>query len=217
MLLVCERYRIEVYSPSLVDGCSHLPLNAGDCYFVMEKETWRVIEPSSGKYEVSSFGKIRNATTKRILKETSTGRYRYVSMWYGDKRVRKAIHILVAKAFLENPNNYPQVNHKDENPANNRVDNLEWCTASYNARYGGRNKRMLEKRLANNGCKAERAVYGFREGEKYIFKSIMDASRKTGVDFSNISKCCRDSCYNKTAGGYIWKYADPNELCASGR
>lgn len=197
--------------PLLVDGCSHLPLNVGDCCFIMEQEIWKAIESSGGKYEVSSFGKIRHAVTGKILKATSTRRYRYVSMWYGDKRVRKAIHILVAKAFLENPKNLPQINHKDENPANNRVDNLEWCTASYNARYGKRNKRMLETRLAKNGCKAERAIYGVRNGEKYLFRSMMEASRETGVDFSNISKCCRGNCYNKSAGGYIWEYADKKE------
>lgn len=177
----------------------------------MEEEIWKLIEPSGGKYEVSCYGKIRHAVTKRILKETSTREYRYVSMWYGDKRVRKSVHLLVAKAFLPNPKNLPQINHKDENPANNRVDNLEWCTASYNARYGGRVKRILETKLAKNDPKAERAVYGIRNGETHLFKSIMGASRETGVDFSNISKCCRDSCYNKTAGGYIWKYADKNE------
>ena len=171
------------------------------------EEIWKVINGSLGKYEVSTNGEVRNSATKLHLKQSKTRKYHYVSMCF-EKRVRKMVHKLVAEAFLPNPNNLPQVNHKDENRENNHVDNLEWCTASYNARYGNRNKKMLLSRQMNKGPKRERPVIGTKDGENYYYCSILDASRKTGVDFSNISKCCRANCYNKTAGGYVWKYAN---------
>ena len=205
---VCERYRIEILQPLLVDGCSHLPSNVGDCFIVMEQEIWDIIDASSGRYEVSNYGRIRRAKTKRILKESETRGYKYASMWFGNKRVRKAVHVMVAKAFVANPNNLPQVNHKDEDPSNNRADNLEWCTASYNSSYGTRNERMLVTRKMNNRITRERPVLRIYGEEIKEYKSIMEASRDTGVDFSNIAKCCRENCYNRTAGGYKWEYAD---------
>lgn len=174
------------------------------------EEIWKLIEPSDGKYEVSNQGKIRNALTLRVLKETQTRRYCYVSMHYGSKHVRKRIHVLVAKAFIDNPFNLPQINHKDEDPSNNCVENLEWCTASYNATYGKRNKKMLETRRERRLKTRPKEVLQLKLSGELVskYESIMEAYRKTGVDFSNISKCCRDGCYNKTAGGFIWKYSD---------
>lgn len=174
----------------------------------MEEEIWAIIDGSFGKYEVSTYGKIRNAATKSVLKQTKTRKYCYVSMWYNKKKVRKIVHKLVALAFIPNENNLPQINHKDEDPTNNCVTNLEWCDASYNAKYGSRNYRMLQTRRINNCEKKEKPVVGIRGEVLFYFDSIMSAARETGVDYSNISKCCRENCYNKTAGGYIWKYAN---------
>lgn len=202
------RYRVRNLQPPLVDGCSHLPSNAGDCLLFMEEEIWRPILKSGGKYEVSNFGEVRNFYTKRVIRQTKTRSYCYVSMWYGNKRVRKAVHRLVAEAFISNPKCLPQINHKDENPSNNNSKNLEWCTASYNAKYGNRNKKMLETRTEKDRKTRKRPVYGVKDGRKTYFDSILSASRKTGIDFSNISKCCRSNCYNKSAGGFRWEYAD---------
>ena len=176
----------------------------------MEQEIWAPIVSSQGKYDVSSFGRIRNTFTRKELKQSKTRKYCYVSMWYGHSRVRKTVSRLVAEAFIPNPRNLPQVNHKDENPENNRVDNLEWCTASYNSSYATRNERMLKTRKLKNLKTREKPVLqvdlsGFVIGR---YDSIIDAHRKTGIDFSNISKRCRDNCYNKTAGGYMWIFLD---------
>lgn len=88
-------------------------------------------------YEVSNLGNVRRIRDgHQMYKEKSKAGYLRVGLSKNGKYTHLLVHRLVAKAFIPNENNYPQVNHIDENKENNRVDNLEWCTASYNARYG---------------------------------------------------------------------------------
>ena len=90
---------------------------------------------------------------------------------------------------LPNPSNLKYVNHKDENPRNNRVDNLEWCTNSYNLIY-------------SVGVMVEQYT---KEGQLIkVFNSAADASRELGIPTTNISKCCKG--LRKSAGNFIWKY-----------
>lgn len=70
--------------------------------------------------------------------------YRSVNLWHNGKTVHRLVHRLVAEAFIPNPNGYPIINHIDENPANNKVTNLEWCTYKYNAKYGKAQERRQE-------------------------------------------------------------------------
>ena len=77
------------------------------------------------------------------------------------------IHRLVALAFLDNPNNYPQINHKDENKLNNCVDNLEWCDAKYNINYGTRNDRMAKTQSRKIRCVETGIIYdSIKEAEE---------------------------------------------------
>ena len=95
-------------------------------------EVWIQI-PNYDNYEVSSFGKVRNKKTGRILKQTcSEGGYKSVGLSSNGIIKSHIIHRLVALSFLENPENKPHVNHKDKNRSNNHVNNLEWCTALEN-------------------------------------------------------------------------------------
>lgn len=90
-------------------------------------------------YEVCTDGTVRNKRTNKILARTydKNGYVRYCLWYISLKKVRYVpAHRLVAEAFLPNPDNLPQINHKDENPRNPRLDNLEWCTAQYNCNYG---------------------------------------------------------------------------------
>ena len=99
---------------------------------------WKAIEGYEGLYEVSNTGEIRNAkgkTKKSSLKKGVNTNYKEISLWKDRKNKRFLVHRLVAKAFIPNPDNYPIINHKDENGTNNCVENLEWCNHRYNAKY----------------------------------------------------------------------------------
>ena len=128
--------------------------------------------------------------------------YYGVNLWKGGKNTRKKVHRLVAEAFLPNPNNLRYINHKDEDKANNSVENLEWCTASYNNTYGSRVDRM---RLAKF-----KPVEQLTKDGKVVarFESLMQAEAITGIKASNISKVAKGGIYGfNTAGGYKWRFA----------
>ena len=76
--------------------------------------------------------------------------YKRVTLWENGKKFNISVHRLVATAFIDNPNGYDEINHKDEDKTNNNVNNLEWCTRIYNLNYGTRNKRSAETRKRNN-------------------------------------------------------------------
>lgn len=114
------------------------------------KEVWKPIKGFEGKYEVSNLGRVKSLPKytysrgypqlrkEKILKPRYVGRKRcYAAVALNDGHSYK-VHRLVAQTFIPNPDNLPLVNHKDENPYNNRVDNLEWCTNQYNCQYSAK-------------------------------------------------------------------------------
>lgn len=124
------------------------------------EEIWKDIKNFEGYYQVSNLGRVRsldriivyNNGRKHIhkgkilnLKPKKTG---YIDVYLQKQFDSKnfLLHRLVAEAFIPNPNNYPIINHKDENPSNNCVDNLEWCTYEYNNNYGSRNSKLSNSR-----------------------------------------------------------------------
>lgn len=150
----------------------------------------------NGKYQISNTGKVKSLNynqtkTSRILRPiTYNKHYLQVFLWKDGKYIHKFIHRLVAEAFIPNPENKPQVNHKDENKLNNNVDNLEWCDGKYNCNYGTRNKRI------------SRPVQCIETG--IIYPSILDAGTQTGIDPAHLGDVARGK--RKTAGGYHWRY-----------
>lgn len=76
--------------------------------------------------------------------------YERVTLWENGKKFNVSVHRLVAMAFIDNPNGYDEINHKDEDKTNNNVNNLEWCSHLYNIRYGTGTKRSAETRKRNN-------------------------------------------------------------------
>lgn len=102
-------------------------------------ETWKDVKGFEGKYQVSDLGNVKSLKRKRkargyirerVLKPIE-GIYLSVVLW-GENPTRKPIHRLVIETFLPNPNGYKYCNHKDGNKHNNALNNLEWCTKSYN-------------------------------------------------------------------------------------
>ena len=113
-------------------------------------EQWRqiILDGEKYGYEVSDLGNVRNAKTKKILKQRDNGHgYLFVDLWKNGDGKQMYIHRLVCLMFVENddPEHKIQVNHINEDKSNNTVENLEWCTASYNTNYGTRNERVAEK------------------------------------------------------------------------
>lgn len=99
-------------------------------------EEWKIISEFP-KYEVSNLGNVRNFKTKHILKPrlNKQNGYLVINLMKDGKKHTKTLHRLVAITFLENLNNLPEVNHIDGNKRNNKMNNLEWCTRSYNKKH----------------------------------------------------------------------------------
>lgn len=109
------------------------------------------------------------------------------------------VHRLVASAFIPNPNNYPQVNHIDENKSNNTADNLEWCTNDYNTHYG----KAIERAVATRYKKVNQ--YTLSGAFIRRWDSIKTAADNLGISASHISDCCKGRL--KQTGGYAWKHS----------
>lgn len=113
------------------------------------KEIWKNIMGFNG-YQVSNIGRVRSLKTYKILKQTINNKgYKILGLSKRGKMSTFLVHRLVADAFIPNPNKLPCINHKDENPLNNCVSNLEWCDQKYNINYGSHTNRMIETKRKN--------------------------------------------------------------------
>lgn len=168
-------------------------------------ETWKDVVGYEGKYQVSNKGRVRSLPVESRTKYFSG---RVLSLFVDNvgymavnlSRKTYKVHRLVAVAFIDNPNNYPCVNHKDENKTNNDVNNLEWCTYSYNNNYGTRNQRISQ----NEGRKI--IQYDLNGNEVKRWNSIVDAARYYKVARTTICGCCAGRQH--TSCGYVWRYAN---------
>lgn len=168
---------------------------------------WKEVHGYEGLYLVSDDGRVmslpRNVDNGRgtyvrdgtILKPGKRGRdgllYEFVVLSDGNGTIEhKAVHRLVAEAFVKNPNGQTVVNHIDKNTLNNRADNLEWCDQQYNNEYG-HNKAVEQWTI---------------DGEKIAeYKSATYAATITGIRRTSIANVLNG--WSKTAGGYIWRYS----------
>lgn len=168
-------------------------------------------------YLIHEDGRIWSNKTHKYLKPNSNKQgYESVVLFNSDGSRRILVHRLVADAFIPNPVGLPQVNHKDENPHNNNVDNLEWCTAKYNMNYGnGAKTRHLRidyskpsyrENAIKNGQKVSRQVSMLSHDGNCIasFASIVEASKQTGIYKTNIARSAKSD--HLKAGGYKWIY-----------
>jgi hypothetical protein len=175
--------------------------------FIMQtqEEIWKDVVGYEGLYQVSNLGRVRSFGFDKwhkgkIIKGCFDGKkkYLFVSLHKEGKSKGFNIHRLVATAFIPNPNNLPQVNHKDENKENNCVENLEWCTSIYNTTYNNvayKKADVLRKKVSQ-----------YLPDGTWIatYSSEMEAARQTGFAASHISAVCRGQ--QSFAYGYIWKF-----------
>jgi len=180
----------------------------------METEIWKK-HPEIEKLEVSTFGRVRTLdkvvpngkhtqlTKGRVLKQYNRkDGYLQVSFRMNGKPITKKVHRLVAETFLPNPNGFPMVNHRDCNIKNNHVENLEFCTASYNAKY--REKYGVSRMEA-----AGKPVFAINlfTLEVTHFRSQTAAGRELGFDSSRITAVIKGR-RNQTGG--FWFVNDDN-------
>ena len=174
----------------------------------MEEEIWKDIKDSEGLYQVSNLGRVRSLNyrnckgyIKVMSPYISRGSYYHLRIRQHGHLIRSVdVHRLVAETFISNPNKLPQVNHKNENKLDNRVENLEWCDSMYNNHYGTRLERLTET-FTNKYGKPVKCV---ETGECY--RSVMEVARKYGFNQGNISNACVNRHYTYTAHGYHWKF-----------
>lgn len=169
------------------------------------QEIWRDIEGYENLYKVSNLGRVKSLRfgKEKILKAIKNNNgYAIIFLRKEGNTKYYAVHRLVATAFLQNPNNLPQVNHKDEDKMNNRVDNLEFCSAKYNINYGTHNQ-MVSESLTNN-LKTSKKVLCVETG--VIYPSTKQVERELGFANSNISLACNGKY--KQAYGFHWRYVN---------
>lgn len=163
------------------------------------EEIWKDIDGYEGLYQVSNVGRVRSLRRNIILKsKIERNGYERVRLSVNNIPKDYSVHRLVANAFIPNPNNYPIVNHKDENRTNNCVENLEWCTQEYNVNYGT----GIAKRVKSQSKK----VLQFKPDGTFVkeWESTMDVQRNLGFCQSHIVQVCNGK--RKIAYSYIWRY-----------
>lgn len=152
---------------------------------------WKTIKGFTD-YQVSDSGEIYSLKRKKKLKTYENKNYLGVYLYQDCKRKFMMVHRLVALNFIDNPNNYPQINHKDENSKNNNVENLEWCSAKYNANYGNHKEKIRQRMLTNNHFKGKRHTEISKE-KMSLAKKGKPSNRKrkimiNGVEYESITQ-----------------------------
>lgn len=189
------------------------------------KEIWKDIKGYEGLYQISSFGNVKSLDRYIInkngdkqyfpgkyLTQGISDSYLKVTLSKNNKQRTFRVHILVARAFIPNPENKPEVNHIDGNKKNNKVNNLEWNTRSENELHAYRNglakpsnkqKQAVAKYAKENYSKK---VVQYSLNGEFIkeWNSMHDVWRELGIRPSYICRCCK-GLRNQTYG-YIWKY-----------
>jgi hypothetical protein len=159
------------------------------------------IKGYEGLYSITSCGKVWSHR-RGVFLEPIYDKYGYlkVNLYKDDKLKTFLVHRLVAIAYIPNPDNLPEVNHKDEIKDHDWINNLEWCTHGYNINYGTRTERQIQSRMGKHYEKAGMQLY-CPELDMY-FKSQTEASQQTGARQEEISKCLKGK--KKHAGRHPW-------------
>lgn len=174
----------------------------------LQKETWKPVKGFEGQYEVSSIGNVRriaytvytkSGAARKVkthnleLLKQNAGYFTVALLPKGrtNKNFKnKLVHRLVAEAFIPNPENLPLVNHKDENKANNTVENLEWCTYQYNNTYNGLRQRVGR---SMQGKPAHNAIAVVDENSGAVWNSKESCRKETSIPWYKITSMLNGS------------------------
>ena len=164
-------------------------------------EEWKEVHGFEGIYQVSNLGRVKtenynNTNRPKILSPYNVHNYRRIRLGYMGHGRSTSIHILVAEAFVPNPDNKPYVNHKNGDKGDNRADNLEWVTRSENALHS---YRVLGNKTSG-GCD-KRMVKNIETGK--VYECVAD-TKKDGFNRTSVISCCKGRYH--TAGGCHWQY-----------
>ena len=184
----------------------------------LDGEEWRPVVGYEDLYEVSSYGRVKTKDRNSVGKKRKAGivktftnkqGYYKVNLWRNRKLQTSNVHRVVAEAFLPNPNNLSDVNHKDETHTNNCVDNLEWCSHSYNMNYGTVKERWRDLLTNHPNTSRPVAQYDLQGNFLRVFPSLREVMRfyKTN-SWKTICDVCRKRKGMHTAIGFQWRYAD---------
>lgn len=179
-----------------------------------DKEIWKDIEGYEGYYQVSNLGRVKSverfvdngygprgavrSIKEKILKQGKTNKgYCFVILCKNSTKNNVLVHRVVAKAFIPNPNNLPEINHKSENKAENFVENIEWCSKKYNCNYGHRNRKKIHtmRHLIQMDLSCN---------EIMIWFSCAACQKETGFDSAFLRKAANGQ--TPTAYGFKWRY-----------
>ena len=190
----------------------------------MEKEIWKDIKGYEGLYQISNKGNIKSLSRitgikkygihrlkEKILKPIKCGKYYQIYLCKNNKAKAFYVHRLVGENFIDNSNCYTDINHKDGNTHNNNVENLEWCTRSYNIKHS---YKVLNRKVNVNGFieyreKHKRKVNQYDLDGNFIkqWNYIKEAENFLNIkSIGRISECCNNK--RKSAFGYKWKYVE---------
>lgn len=171
------------------------------------KELWKPIPGYEDRYEISNYENVASlryarGSNRRLLKQSvNTWGYSQVTLSKDKVKTNVTVHRLVAEAFVENPNNLPQINHIDEDKSNNHADNLEWCDSLHNINYGERTRKAANK--------LKRPVIAtLPDGTEEYYDSIKTASEILGVNHSGISRAIHKRGRHKRSCGREWRFAE---------
>lgn len=191
------------------------------------EEIWKDIKGYEGLYQVSNMGRIKSlernvisynrwgiyerTVKSKIVNGGKRGGYKGVILYDNKNHKSCLVHRLVAEAFISNPKNKPEVNHKNGIKTDNRVQNLEWVTSQENIKHAWSTGLTKSFMLGIRGKKHKRSkciVQINKKTGKVIreFFGATEVERKTGIHHQSIWECCNGK--RKTAGGYIWKYKE---------
>jgi hypothetical protein len=168
----------------------------------MTKEIYKDVVGYEGIYQVSNLGNVKRINKKNLsyLKPLPNGKgYHQVALCVNCKRKIYLIHRLVAQAFIDNPNNYEQVNHINGIKTNNNLENLEWCNNSQNILHAINNGLIVHKKGDDN--KLSKKIIDTQTGE--IYHSTLSLSIKLGVNKKTLQNCLNNNNRNKTSFRYL--------------